>query len=74
MGVGKDVTNGELGGFFKTMHCPKCPYNREHWDNCNGVDQVSQLFLFQDCLSEIQNFSSEIGFLIITLKLNVLFL
>ena len=26
------------------------------------------------CLSEIQNFSSEIGFLIITLKLNVLFL
>ena len=25
-GVGKDMTNGELGGFFKTMHCPKCPY------------------------------------------------
>ena len=44
MGVGKDMTNGELGGFFKTMHCPKCPYNREHWDNCNKVDQVSQLF------------------------------
>ena len=43
-GVGKDMTNGELGGFFKTMHCPKCPYNREHWDNCNKVDQVSQLF------------------------------
>ena len=45
MGVGKDMTNGELGGFFKTMHCPKCPYNREHWDDCNKVDQVSQLFL-----------------------------
>ena len=44
MGVGKDMTNGELGGFFKTMHCPKCRYNREHWDNCNKVDQVSQLF------------------------------
>ena len=44
MGVGKDMTNGELGGFFKTMHCPTCPYNREHWDNCNKVDQVSQLF------------------------------
>ena len=38
------VTNGELGCFFKTMHCPKCPYNREHRDNCNKVDQVSQLF------------------------------
>ena len=36
-GVGKDMTDGELGGFFKTMHCPKCPYNREHWDNCNKV-------------------------------------
>ena len=44
MGVGKDMTNGELGGFFKTIHCPKCPYNREHWDNCNKVGQVSQLF------------------------------
>ena len=44
MGVGKDMTNGDLGGFFKTMHCPKCPYNREHWDNCNKVGQVSQLF------------------------------
>ena len=44
MGVGKDMTNGELGGFFKTMHCPKCPSYREHWDNCNKVYQVSQLF------------------------------
>ena len=43
-GVGKDMKNGALGGFFKTMHCPKCPYNREHWDNCNKVGQVSQLF------------------------------
>ena len=42
--VGKDMTNGELGGFVKTMHCPKCPYNREHWDNCNKVGQMSQLF------------------------------
>ena len=38
------MTNGKLGGFFKTIHCPKCPYNREHWDNCNKVGQVSQLF------------------------------
>ena len=38
MGVGKDMTNGKLGGFLKTMHCPKCPYNREHCDNCNKVD------------------------------------
>ena len=44
MGVGKDMTNGELDGFFKTMHCPKCPNNRKHWDNCNKVGQVSQLF------------------------------
>ena len=43
-GVGKEMTNGELGGIFKTMHCPKCPYNREHWDNCSKVGQVSQLF------------------------------
>ena len=43
-GVGKDMTNGELGGFFKTIHCPKFPYNREHWDNCNKVGLVSQLF------------------------------
>ena len=43
-GVGKDMTNGELGGFFKTIHCPKCPYNRKHLDNCNKVGQVSQLF------------------------------
>ena len=34
-GGGEGLTNGELEGFFKTMHCPKCPYNREHWDNCN---------------------------------------
>ena len=38
------MANGELGGFFKTMHSPKCPYNRQHFDNCNKVDQVSQLF------------------------------
>ena len=43
-GVGKEMTNGELGGIFKTMHCPKCPYNHEHWDNCSKVGQVSQLF------------------------------
>ena len=42
--VGKDMTNGELGGIFKTMHCPKCPYNREHWDDCSKVGQMSQLF------------------------------
>ena len=43
-GMGKDMTNGELGGFFKTMHCPKCPYNRKHWNNRNKVGPVSQLF------------------------------
>ena len=43
-GVGKDMTNGELGGFFKTMPCPKCPLNREHWDNCNKLRRMFQLF------------------------------
>ena len=43
-GVGKDMTNGELGGFFKTIHCPKCSLSCKHWDNCNKVAQVFQLF------------------------------
>ena len=47
--------------FFKTIHYLKCPYNREHWDNCNKVGQVSQLFF--PGLSKILNFSSEIDFL-----------
>ena len=48
MGGGEGNDKWELGGIFKTMHCPKCPYNREHWDNCSKVGQVSQLFFFQD--------------------------
>ena len=61
MGVGKDMTNGEIGGFFKTMHCPKCPYNREHWDNCNKVDQVSQLFFSRIVDNSTQRWSVEMN-------------
>ena len=39
--MGKYMTNGELE---KTMHSPKCPLNREHWDNCSKLRQVFQQF------------------------------
>ena len=58
MGMGKDTTNGELGGFFKTMHCPKCPYNREHWDTCNKVGQVSQLFFSRIVGSQLSRYDA----------------
>ena len=47
-GVGKDMTNGELGGFFKTMHCPNVLSITS-----NGIVAISCIkcsnYFFHDC-------------------------